>query len=68
MDYFQFFYKTILDYQVLILMICQLCDFKNRFLTALSRSSISASGIMAQRPSGKINTWELFLGVRVSGI
>lgn len=37
MDYFKFFYKTILDYQVLILVICQLYDFKNRFLTALKQ-------------------------------
>ena len=43
MDYFRFFYKTILDYQVLVLMICQMCDFKNRFLTTLNRTSISAS-------------------------
>lgn len=43
MDSFQFFSKTVVDYQVLILIICQLCDFKNRLLTALNSSSISAS-------------------------
>lgn len=69
MDYFLFFYKTMLDYQVLVLMICQMCDFKNRFLTALNRIVfLPVSGITAPRPSGKINTSELFLGVRVSGI
>ena len=35
--YLKFFYKAIPDDQVLILVTCQLCDFKTRFLTALKQ-------------------------------